>query len=182
MGIKHSGAVREEALLHQVDHALHGFTLIDRVGNHRFGAGSQSDCFICSITRDAIGRISIVWINDDFIVYLDGEEVVRTEEKKLNAMVESITEGVVMTDDKYRVMVANPAAKKALALDKKEVTIFDFIDNFEGKFDIRGKLEESVKLDKILFSPDILIRDRFYQITVAPVKSSMGVNKKEILA
>jgi len=110
------------------------------------------------------------------------EEVVRIEEKKLNAMVESITEGVIMTDGNYRVMVANPAAKQALALEKKnEVTIFDFIDNLEGKFDIRGKLEESVKLDKILLSPDILIRDRFYQITVAPVKSSMGINEKEIL-
>lgn len=110
------------------------------------------------------------------------EEVVRIEERKLNAMVESITEGVVMTDDKYRVMVANPAAKQALALEKKdEITIFDFIDNLEGKFDIRGKLEESVKLDKILLSPDILIRDRFYQITVAPVKSSSGMNEQEIL-
>ena len=110
------------------------------------------------------------------------EEVVRIEERKLNAMVESITEGVVMTDDKYRIMVANPAAKQALALEKKnEITIFDFIDNLEGKFDIRGKLEESVKLDKILLSPDILIRDRFYQITVAPVKSSSGMNEQEIL-
>lgn len=110
------------------------------------------------------------------------EEVVRIEEKKLNAMVESITEGVVMTDDKYRVMVANPAAKKALRIEKKnETTIFDFIDNLEGKFDIRGKLEESVKLDKILLSQDILINDHFYQITVAPVKSSLGMNRKEIL-
>ncbi|MDO8592624.1 MAG: ATP-binding protein [bacterium] len=110
------------------------------------------------------------------------EEVVRIEEKKLNAMVASITEGVIMTDGNYRVMVANPAAKQALALEKKdEPTIFDFIDNLEGKFDIRGKLEESVKLDKILLSPNILIRDRFYQITVAPVKSSLGMNQKEIL-
>jgi signal transduction histidine kinase len=106
------------------------------------------------------------------------EEVVRLEEKKLNAMVESMTEGVVMTDDKYRVMVANPAAKKALSLDKKEVTIFDFIDNLEGKFDIRGKLEESVKLDKILASQDVLINDHFYQITVAPVKSLIGLNQE----
>lgn len=109
------------------------------------------------------------------------EEVVRIEEKKLNAMVESITEGVIMTDNNYRVVVANPAARQALALEKKEATIFDFIDNLEGKFDIRGKLEESVKLDKILLSPDLLIRDHFYQITVAPVKSSLGMNEKEIL-
>ncbi|MFH1187942.1 MAG: ATP-binding protein [bacterium] len=110
------------------------------------------------------------------------EEVVKTEERKLNAMVESITEGVIMTDDKYRVMAANPAAKKALGLeDKTEVTIFDFIDHLEEKFDIRGRLEESVKLDKILFSKDILIKDNFYQITVAPVKSSVAIAGEGIL-
>ena len=110
------------------------------------------------------------------------EEVVRTEERKLSAMVESMSDGVIMTDDKYRVMVANPAAKTALGLENKnETTIFDFIDNLEGKFDIRGRLEESVKLDKVLFSGDILIKDRFFQITVSPVKSSIGPNREEIL-
>jgi XTP/dITP diphosphohydrolase len=71
-------------------------------------------------------------------------------------MVQSMHEGVIMTDKDYRVMVINPAAKKITSLEnKQEITIFDLIDSMEGKFDIRGKLEESVKLDKILTVNDV---------------------------
>lgn len=110
------------------------------------------------------------------------QEVVQTEQYKLNSMVESMMEGVVMTDKDYRVAVANPAVKRILGLDtKKEVTIFDFIDHLEGKFDIRGKLEESVKLDKILEVPEVVFGDRFFQIFVSPVKSAFGITQGEIL-
>ncbi|MBU1148906.1 PAS domain-containing protein [Patescibacteria group bacterium] len=110
------------------------------------------------------------------------QEVIQTEQRKLNAMVSSMTEGVVMTDKDYRILVANPAIKRALGLfDKKEITIFDFIDNLEGKFDIRGKLEESVKLDKVLVADEVLIRDKYWQILVAPVKSNAGLKQEEVI-
>ena len=110
------------------------------------------------------------------------QEVIENEQRKLNAMVESMNEGVVMTDKDYRILVANPAVKKAIGLpEKNDITIFDFIDNLDGKFDIRGKLEESVKLDKILTSDEVLIGDKFYQIFVSPVKSDASLNKDEVL-
>ncbi|MDO8505508.1 MAG: ATP-binding protein [bacterium] len=110
------------------------------------------------------------------------QEVVKTEQSKLNAMVESITEGVLMTDKDYRVVVMNPAAKNAVGIAKNtEITIFDFIDNLDGKFDIRGKLEESIKLEKISMATDILLNDHFFQIIVSPVKSALGVTQGEIL-
>jgi len=109
------------------------------------------------------------------------QEVVETEQRKLNSMVQSITEGIVMTDKDYRVLVANPAVKEAIGLKNDKVTIFDFIDHLGGKFDIRGKLEESVKLDKTLEAPEVLLGDRFFQIFVSPVKSISGIRKGEIL-
>jgi len=111
------------------------------------------------------------------------QKVVETEQKKLNAMVESMSEGVVMTDKDYRIVVVNPAAKRAVGLDtnKEDLTIFDFIDNLDSKFDIKGRLEESVKLDKNLISEEVLIGDRFFQIYVSPVKSSLGMEENEIL-
>ena len=98
------------------------------------------------------------------------QEVVTTEQSKLNAMVESMADGVFMTDLDYRILVINPAAKKAIQMaDKKEVTIFDFIDNLGGKFDIKGRLEESVKLKKEYISERILLGEKFFQIFVSPV-------------
>lgn len=108
------------------------------------------------------------------------EEVVEFEEQKLNAMVASMAEGVVMTDNDFHVVVANPAAKSIIGLDKSEPSIFDFIDGLSGSFDIRGKLEESVRLDKVLISDVVSINNHFYQIIVSPVKNLIG-HKKEIL-
>lgn len=109
-------------------------------------------------------------------------EVVQTEQRKLNAMVASMTEGVVMTDTDYRILVANPTILKAVGITKTEdITIFDFIDHLEGKFDIRGRLEEAVKLDKIIEVPEVFVNDKFFNISVVPVKSSAGIKKNETL-
>lgn len=108
------------------------------------------------------------------------QEVVATEQRKLNAMMASMEDGVLMIDKDFRVLVANPAVKRVIgAEDKKEVTIFDFIDNLGGKVDIRGKLESSVKMDKTWGSDDILIGEKFFQVFVLPVKS--GGNAGEVL-
>ncbi|OGH84980.1 MAG: hypothetical protein A2493_01350 [Candidatus Magasanikbacteria bacterium RIFOXYC12_FULL_33_11] len=109
------------------------------------------------------------------------QEVITNEQRKLNAMVESMSEGVVMTDTDYRILVANPAMKQILNIEKEEITIFDFIDNLEGKFDIRGKLEESVKLDKILPVTEVLLGNRYFHILVSPVKVNSGLNKGQII-
>lgn len=99
--------------------------------------------------------------------------VVKQEQAKVNAMVESMADGVVMTDTDYRILVANPSVRAVIGQNnKKEITIFDFIDNLEGKFDIRGRLEESVKLNKPFTSDEVLIRDKYYRIFVFPVTTS----------
>lgn len=109
------------------------------------------------------------------------EDVIKTERGKLGAMVESMTDGVIMTDNDYRVVVANPAAKRIAGIaEKKDATVFDFIDGFEGKFDIRGKLEESVKLGKVLAQDGIVIRGRVFQVFVSPVKGALGLRKEEV--
>lgn len=109
------------------------------------------------------------------------QEVVATEQSKLNAMVLSMTDGIVMTDLNYRILVINPAARRALSIPElKEVTIFDFIDNLGGKFDIRGRLEESVKLKKEYSSERILLGEKFFQIFVLPVKSVSVLGQESV--
>lgn len=108
--------------------------------------------------------------------------VVKTEQEKVNAMVESMEDGVVMTDADYRILVINPAAKRVIGQEKKaEITIFDFIDNLGGKMDIRGRLEESVKLKKTYASERFEIREKFYQSFVFPVKTMSALNEGDVL-
>lgn len=110
------------------------------------------------------------------------QEVVKTEQEKVSAMVESMEDGVVMTDADYRILVINPAAKRIIGQEKKqEITIFDFIDNLGGKMDMRGRLEESVKLKKSFISDRFELRDKFYQSFVFPVKTVSALNEGEVL-
>lgn len=107
--------------------------------------------------------------------------VVKTEQAKVNAMVESMEDGVVMTDADYRILVINPAAKRVIGQEKKEdITIFDFIDNLGGKMDIRGRLEESVKLKKTYMSERFELKEKFYQSFVFPVQTVSVLNEDEV--
>lgn len=106
------------------------------------------------------------------------QEVLEVEKGKLNAMVASMAEGVVMTDTDYRIMVINPAVKKMLGIDdKEEATIFTLIDKLGGKLDIRGKLEESVKLDKLIVVDELLLDNKFYQVLISPVKDNLATDE-----
>lgn len=110
------------------------------------------------------------------------EEVVKTEQGKIAAMLESMIEGVVMTDRDYRVVAANPAAKEIIGFTREGVpTIFDFIETLKNTFDIKGKLEEAIKLDKVIKGDEILLKDKYYQVLITPVKTNTGIAKGEIL-
>jgi signal transduction histidine kinase len=110
------------------------------------------------------------------------QEVVQSEQQKLNAMMASMSDGVVMTDLDYRIVVINKAAQKAVGIseNKEQITIFDFIDKLSTKFDIRGRLEESVKLDKVIRADDIELFNKHFQVTVLPVTRGVGKEKKTI--
>src|SRR5205823_10571902 len=43
MGVEHLRSLREIALVHEIDHALHGFSLVDGIGDHAFEARAQPD-------------------------------------------------------------------------------------------------------------------------------------------
>lgn len=109
------------------------------------------------------------------------EEVVKTEQGKVAAMVESMIEGVVMTDLDYRIIATNPAAKEIIGKNEGAPTIFDFIDAFKGVLDIRGKLEEAIKLDKVLTIDEIFFNNKYYKVVVSPVRSSVGLTRGQIL-
>lgn len=110
------------------------------------------------------------------------EEVVKTEQGKIAAMIESMLEGVVMTDRDYRVIAANPASELVIGYkDGGTPSIFDFMDAFKDVLDIRSKLEEAIKLDKIITVPEVFFQNKYYQVVISPVKSNVGLTKGQIL-
>lgn len=107
------------------------------------------------------------------------QEVVAMEQGRLNAMVESMDDGVLMVDREYRVMVANPSAKKIISFNppaggNQDITIFDFVDFLGGKFDIHGKLEKTLSQGESCLSDRIEIAGLYFEIGVCPVKHQVA--------
>ncbi|OHA83438.1 MAG: hypothetical protein A2408_02085 [Candidatus Yonathbacteria bacterium RIFOXYC1_FULL_52_10] len=101
------------------------------------------------------------------------EEVVTLERGKLQAMVESMQDGVLMTDTGFRVLVANSALRGAVNIPLgRELTIFDIVDACGGVLDFKGRLEESIKLDRTFVAGEVNLSGSIYQVFIFPVKSA----------
>ncbi|MFA4873071.1 MAG: ATP-binding protein [Patescibacteria group bacterium] len=99
------------------------------------------------------------------------EEVLAVEEEKLNAMVASMPDGLLMTDPEFRIVVINPALQRTLGLEgNSTVSIFNIIDCLGGVLDIRGKLDEAINLDKLIVAENVSFRQKTYQVLISPVK------------
>ena len=97
--------------------------------------------------------------------------VVKLENNKLNAMVSSMTDGVVMINMDYEILVVNPAARKAMGFENKNnLLMSDFIDGLSKNFDLRDKIEESFRMDKIFISDEISLSSGFYKVIVSVVR------------
>lgn len=103
------------------------------------------------------------------------EKVLETEKGKLNTMVASMADGVVMTDEQERVLVINPMAKFLLSLTQEEVTIFDLVRALSGKFDFHEKLLESKTKNQIVTVPEVSLQEKFLQALISPVRDSEGM-------
>lgn len=102
------------------------------------------------------------------------ESILTQEKGKLNAMVESMADGVFMIDTRNRLLVINPAAKEVLGITRTMPTIFDVLDALASKFDLRTKIEESLKFNKLVTAEQVSVGSRVLHILISPVKDSDG--------
>lgn len=103
------------------------------------------------------------------------EKVLETEKGKLNAMVASMADGVLMTDENQQVVVANPQVKFLLKLNQDEINIFDVVKSLSERFDFCAKLKESQTNNQIVTIPEVALKDRFIQIIISPVRDTEGI-------
>jgi len=103
------------------------------------------------------------------------QHVLKTEKGKLESMVSSMSDGVIMTDRDTKVLVANPKAKEMLGISHdKEVTIYEIVDALTGKFDLRTKIEESIKEEKEVSVEELELANFAVQLVISPVRDPQG--------
>src|SRR3989344_5939667 len=98
------------------------------------------------------------------------ETILNQEKGKLNSMVESMADGVVMVDTRNRLLVINPGTKDMLGITKPNPSIFDVLDTLSSRMDLRTKIEESIKTDKLAVEEQLRIGDKVLRVLISPVK------------
>src|SRR3989344_961088 len=100
------------------------------------------------------------------------ETVLEIEKGKLNSMVSSMADGVLMVDPANRVIVVNPQTKNLLGIKADKPSIFEILDKLSDHMDLRTKIEESIKKDQLIIEEEVAIDGRFVQILISPVKDN----------
>ncbi|OGE83660.1 MAG: hypothetical protein A3B10_04360 [Candidatus Doudnabacteria bacterium RIFCSPLOWO2_01_FULL_44_21] len=102
------------------------------------------------------------------------ENLLNQEKGKLNSMVESMADGVIMVDTRNRLLVINPAAKQMLGITKSGASIFDVLDVLSSKMDLRTKIEESIKTDRLTVEEQLKIQNIILRVLISPVKDAIN--------
>jgi two-component system, NtrC family, sensor histidine kinase KinB len=101
------------------------------------------------------------------------ERVLATEEEKLNSMVSSMADGVLMLDANLNLVVVNPAGAALLGLPvSKKLTIFDIVESLADKVDLRTKIEESQRANQMVTFDNLIVGGRVSQLLISPVRDA----------
>jgi signal transduction histidine kinase len=99
-------------------------------------------------------------------------QVLETEESKLTSMIGGLVDGVFMVDNKNKLLIINEAARKFLNIDRDNITILDILNEMSGKYDLLGKINESVSEKTAVEDKEVVIGDNIFQIFLTPVFNS----------
>jgi signal transduction histidine kinase len=99
------------------------------------------------------------------------EAVIYSEQRRIDAMVLSMTDGVLMFDHEFNLLIINPTAQRLLGINTPETpTIFDVSKALADKIDLRSKVEECYQNDQPIILDDLYLGDKVSQVMISTVK------------
>jgi signal transduction histidine kinase len=103
------------------------------------------------------------------------QAILESEKGKLVAVINSMTDGVVMVDMHNQVLVSNPAVRSLLEIaGGQDTTMYDVVDALAGKVDIRTKIEQAIGSRSPIVINTVQLRNHVVQLTITPVRSQQG--------
>jgi len=105
----------------------------------------------------------------------------RSEQSRLNSLVERMSNGVLMFDLKEKVIVANPVVKKIIGMN--HFSLHDFLKSIENieksfgeaidpdkKINLANEISVSLNQDKAVSFEEVAIKNRTFEIFITPIK------------
>ncbi len=106
------------------------------------------------------------------------QAVLHSEKGKLEAVIDSIADGIINVDLNHQLLIANHSVKEILEISGlkpgQALTMFDIVDALAGKTDLRTKIDQALSEDKAVFVPDVVLKNKALEITITPVKTDQG--------
>lgn len=96
------------------------------------------------------------------------QDLLENEKGKLSQAVESLSDGVLMVNLRYEVILVNKKLRQLLGIVDNP-KIFDVVNALSGRFDVRSKMEEAVAKGEPLDVEEILIKDKVLEVYVSRV-------------
>lgn len=103
-------------------------------------------------------------------------EVLEREKGKLNSLVTSLNDGIVMFDPHWNVLVINTAARQLLKITKENVGIYDVFDTLSGKIDVRTQVEKAISSNATIPPTVITLGDITLQVVILQVQDKENKN------
>lgn len=108
-------------------------------------------------------------------------QVLDTEQSKLTSMIGSLVDGVFMVDNKNQLLIINDAARKFLNIPRETITILDILNEMSGKYDLLGKINESVTSKIAIEEKEVVIGENTFQIFLTPVFNSKEPETRQVI-
>ncbi len=101
--------------------------------------------------------------------------LIAEETGKVDSMLASLAEGIIMVTAFQEVAVINEKAKEILGISgKKDISILDTIQALYGKLDFRGATEKVLASRATETFPEFAAESAYFKVTAGPVKSAKG--------
>lgn len=98
-------------------------------------------------------------------------QVLEREKGKLNSLVASLSDGIVMVDHNWKLLVLNPQARIMLNLPAdKQPTTLEVFGTLAGQLDLRTKVEQALRQESVVVIPRVPVDGKMYKIAAIPVK------------
>jgi signal transduction histidine kinase/HAMP domain-containing protein len=104
------------------------------------------------------------------------------EQTRLNASINSLKSGFIMTNLDGEVLLVNPAAKRILSLRAKEQSTITYIAEQLGQaFDLEAAIRKSTQHGRPTLAKEVHFKSRVLHIYVAPIQEEIKPSKVEKL-
>lgn len=96
------------------------------------------------------------------------QEVLETEKGKLLQAIQSLSDGLLMVDTRYHLVLVNQKLTELLGIVEKP-SLFDIVNALSGHLDLRVKMEEALRRDLPIEAEEVIVKDKVLQIVFSRV-------------